>query len=152
MRRGGSLLTKVAPIFSVIVGIYWIIKGKSYGIWVKNGPGGGLFPILAGIILIICGVIASYKEFKSESSSKFNIKAFLPIAFVLLILIFSYVVGLILAIGTCIFFWLKFYEKFSIKYSFLVSLCTIATIYLVFDYWLKVPIPLGMLGSFFIIR
>lgn len=141
-------MTKVVPIFSVIVGIYWIIKGKSYGIWVKNGPGGGLLPILAGVILLICGAIATYREFQTKPSFKFNVKAFLPIACVLLISIFSYVIGLMLAIGLFIFLWLRFYEKFNSKYSFLVCLCTILTIYLVFDYWLKVPVPLGILERF----
>lgn len=135
------------PIFSVILGVYWVIGGLGYRIWVDNGPGGGLFPVIAGIILIICGGAAGYKLFKDKTPSNFNIKAFLPIGSILLTAIFSYVAGLILAIGIFVFLWLRIYEKQKTTLSLSVSVCTAGALYLIFDFWLKVPIPMGVLES-----
>ncbi|MDF2522668.1 MAG: Tripartite tricarboxylate transporter TctB family protein [Clostridiales bacterium] len=133
-----------APIISIILGLIWAIKGVGYGFWVNNGPGGGFFPIIAGIILIICGVLAVFSQLKAKAPSDFKVLAFLPIGCVLLIAFSSYVLGLLIAIGIFTFLWLKLYEKYTIKYSLLFSLCSIGVIYLVFDYWLQVPMPWGI--------
>lgn len=139
-------MKKVFPIFAVLIGIYWIIRGISYGFWVRNGPGGGFFPVISGVLAVILGIFILIKQKKDEGKSEFTIKAFLPIGGILAIALSSYVFGLIISVALYVFSWLRFIEKYKTSKSVIVGVCCSVIIYLIFVTWLCVPFPKGIIG------
>lgn len=139
-------MKKFVLIFSIIMGIYWTICGFGYGFWVRKGPGGGFFPVLAGIMAVIFGSLMLINSRKDKSSSAFPWKTLLPVAAIVMLMLCSYLVGLIISIAIYVFLWLKFIEKYKILNSLIIGICCAAIIYGIFVVWLQVPLPTGMLG------
>lgn len=141
-------MRKVIPVLSIMAGLYWLIQGYFYGVWVRNGPGGGFFPIVAGLTVVVFSLIVLWKDMGKHSPSQFSWLAFLPAAALLTMVIFSYLVGMIISMMLYIFSWLKFAEKHTVSRSLLISLGTTAVVYGIFVVWLNVPMPKGLLGLF----
>lgn len=139
-------MRKFIPIAFILVGIYWLAMSFTYGLWIRGGPGGGFLPALAGILMIIFGMIITISEFKNKIPSGFTYKAFLPPLVLFGIVIASKLFGLILTLVLYIFIWLKYYEKKSYLQSVSVAILCPTIIYLIFIMWLKVPLPKGILG------
>jgi hypothetical protein len=137
-------LKKFVYILSIIVGLYWIKGGFSYGFWVRRGPGGGFLPVIAGIMAVLFCVTALWADRKDKSPSRFNWRAFIPAAALLGMVLLSYVLGMILSMAIYIFVWLKFIEKHTAKSAVSIGIGTSAVIYLIFVFWLRVPLPLGL--------
>lgn len=139
-------MKKFVPIISIILGLYWTISGFSYDYWFNRGPGGGFFPVLSGIMAVIFGIIVLISNKKDKSTTAFSWKAFLPVAAVSLLLLCSYLVGLIISIVIYVFVWLKYIEKYKMVNSLIIGISCAAIIYGVFVAWLNVPLPTGVLG------
>jgi multisubunit Na+/H+ antiporter MnhB subunit len=137
-------LKKFVYIFSIIAGLYWIINGLSYGVWVRKGPGGGFLPVLAGSMAILFCLVALWADRKDKSPSAFNWLAFLPAGALLGMVILSYVLGMIISMAIFIFGWLRFIEKHTTKSAVSIGIGTAAVLYLIFVFWLRVPLPLGL--------
>ena len=137
-------MKKVVYIFSIIMGLYWIINGFIYGFWVRKGPGGGFLPIIAGFMAIIFCVVALVSDRKDKSPSNFTFKALLPVAALLGLVLLSYVVGMIASMAIYVFIWLKFIEKHTTKSSLSIGISCAAVIYVLFVFLLKVPMPTGL--------
>jgi hypothetical protein len=137
-------LKKFVYIFSIIMGLYWIVNGFIYGFWVRKGPGGGFLPVIAGIMVIIFCLSALWSDRKDKSPSNFSWMAFLPAAALLGLVLLSYVVGMIVSMGIYIFVWLKYIEKHTTKSSISIGIGTAAVIYAIFVFWLRVPMPIGL--------
>jgi len=137
-------LKKFVPIFSIVVGIYWIVMGFNYEFWVRKGPGGGFIPVLAGIMAVGLGILVYISSNKDKTPIKFSFKALLPVAGIVLLILVSYVTGLVIAIALYVFLWLKFMEKYKTSKSIIIGFCTATVIYGVFVAWLKVPLPTGL--------
>ncbi|MCM0650927.1 tripartite tricarboxylate transporter TctB family protein [Clostridium swellfunianum] len=137
-------MKKFVYIVSIIMGLYWIIGGVSYGFWVRKGPGGGFLPIIAGIMAILFCLSALWSERKDKSPSGFNWLAFIPAAALLAMVMLSYVLGMVVSMAIYIFVWLKFIEKHTLKSAISIGVGTAAVIYLIFVFWLRVPLPLGV--------
>jgi hypothetical protein len=137
-------LKKFIYILSIIMGLYWIKGGVSYGFWVRRGPGGGFLPVIAGIMAILFCIAALWADRKDKSPSGFSWKAFLPAGALLGMVILSYVLGMIISMAIYIFVWLKFVEKHTLKNSLSIGVGTAAVLYVIFVFWLRVPLPLGV--------
>lgn len=142
--KGGIHLKKFVYVFSIIAGMYWIIKGVEYGFWVRKGPGGGFLPIIAGSMAIIFCLAALITDRKDKSPSEFAWKAFLPGAALIGLILLSYVVGMIVSMAIYIFVWLKYFERHTAKSAITIAVGTAATLYAIFVFWLRVPMPLGL--------
>ncbi len=134
----------VFPGLSILVGIYWAVKAFGYRLWVLNGPGGGLFPLIAGIMAIVFGAVLIIRRYRTREKADFSIKSVLPIAGVIGIIIASYIIGLIPALGVFIILWMVIYEKEKWGKSIAVGVGTALVLWLVFDLWLAVPLPMGV--------
>lgn len=135
----------VFPGLSVLVGLYWAVKAFGYKLWVLNGPGGGLFPLIAGVLAIVFGLILIIRRYRTKEKSEFSIKSIFPVLGVIGIIIASYIIGLIPALGLFIVFWMVFYEKEPWGKSLMVGIGTAVVLWLIFDLWLAVPLPMGVL-------
>jgi hypothetical protein len=140
-------LKKFVYIFSIIMGLYWIVNGFIYGFWVRRGPGGGFLPVVAGFMAIIFCISALWGDRKDKSPSNFSWKAFLPAAALLGLVLLSYVVGMIISMAIYIFVWLKYVEKHKTKSAVSIGIGTAAVIYGIFVFWLRVPMPTGLIGA-----
>ncbi len=134
----------VLPGLSVLMGLYWAVKAFGYRLWVLNGPGGGLFPLIAGILAIIFGVVMIMRRYRTKKKSDFSVKSIFPVVSVIGIIIASYIIGLIPSLGVFIIAWMVFYEKEPWLKSTAVGIGTALVFYLVFDLWLAVPLPMGL--------
>lgn len=139
-------MTKVVPVLAIITGFYWVIQGFVYGLWVRNGPGGGFLPAVGGLMAIVFSLVVLWKGRKEKTPSEFTWTAFLPAAALLGMVFLSYLVGLIISLAVFIFLWLILAEKWKPLNSLAISLGTLTTIYCIFVLWLNVPFPKGILG------
>ncbi len=137
-------MKKFVYILSIIMGLYWIKSGITYGFWVRRGPGGGFLPIIAGIMAILFCISALLAERKDKSPSGFSWKAFLPAGALLGMVMLSYVLGMVVSMAIYIFIWLKFIEKHTTKSAVSIGIGTAIVIYGIFVFWLRVPLPLGL--------
>lgn len=118
----------------------------SFGLWVRDGPGGGFLPLVAGVLAIIFGGVILRENIQENLPGKFNPKVFLPIGALLAIVAASKIIGLILSIAVYLFLWLKFYEKESWLLTVTVTILCPLICYMIFVVWLKAPLPRGILG------
>ena len=45
----------VIEIILMAISVLWIVMGVgTYGIWAGQAPGGGLFPLIGGLIVLVC--------------------------------------------------------------------------------------------------
>ncbi|MGI6037096.1 MAG: tripartite tricarboxylate transporter TctB family protein [Limnochordia bacterium] len=131
---------------ALFVGLYWVIAGVNYGLWVRNGPGPGFLPVLGGLLTMVFCMAILWQNREKESPIKFNPKAFLPVGALLAMVLLSHVLGLLISMTLFIFLWLRIAERQSPAKSLTISLGTVLVVYAVFVAWLRVPFPKGFLG------
>ncbi len=134
----------VLPILSIIAGAYWVFKSFSYGLWIMNGPGGGLFPLVGGILTVAFGMVLLVRQFRIKAPSGFSIKSVFPVIGVAGIIGCTYLIGLIPSLGLFIILWLILYERYPKLKSIAIGLGSGVFLWLLFDLWLKVPVPMGL--------
>ena len=149
-------LDRIGGIFLLLVGLAVFLKCLTYPIGSFGSPGGGLFPLLASIILLILAGIITVKSFLTKDlgetspapffSSK---KAFSRVLAGLISLLgFMYLLPII-GFGPSTFVFILFLSRFlgeySYKMSLFFSLTTAVSAYYLFQVWLKIPMPVGMI-------
>jgi drug/metabolite transporter (DMT)-like permease len=141
---------QILPIAAFVLGAVYVGMGLlKYGFWDDiNGPKSGFFPIIAGCIMML-GAILTFIQSFGEKQPNYNREDFAIVGAVLLALGASYVVGLVPAALAMVFFWLKLYEKESLKNSLIVTAVIAAIAIGVFVYWLQVPFPQGAVMELF---
>lgn len=143
-------MKRALPIFTIIVGIYWMIQGFNYGLMNGNRVGGGLMPTLCAALAIIFAIWVLVKERKNEEDDpKFDFRVLIPLGALLLVMVVSYAIGMVVALALFILLWMWIYEKYPLHTSVLVAIITVAIIYLIFDFWLNVPLPKGIFKNIF---
>lgn len=137
---------KIMPLATALMGIVWLVLGLTkYGFMGEGKPGGGFFPSIMAVLLIVASVLAFVQDFKKETP-EYTLKYIHPLIAVLAVLLLSYLTGMMIALFLYLFFWLKVYEKMSWVFTSVFSVSTMVVVYLVFAMWLDVPFPTGLLG------
>jgi len=135
----------VFPAASVCLGILWVVVGLgSYGWYVDEKPASGFFPILIGGLLIPIGILAIMSE-RTQAAPKFISSYIHPLLAAVSVVFFALVIGFFPALTIYVFGWLRWYEKYPIRFSLIVTAITIAFMYGIFAMWLRVPFPIGQL-------
>lgn len=152
----------IIEILLIFISIVWIIFGISkYGIWAGQAPGGGLFPLLAGgIILICCTFDIVYKLIKKKplfnpkdtSEDEYIMLGWAPralrplvvVAYGFLSLLLLKYLGFILCSFLTSSIWMIFISKQKVIKSLIVSVITTIVLYCVFVLWLNIPFPKGI--------
>ena len=116
-----------------------------YNLWVNRGPGGGVFAVFAGTIMVVCGIIVLLRFIKSKEKSVMEKDAILMIGAAILTALMCNIIGMIPSLGLYIVLWLKLKEKMSVAKSALIGVGTAVFLWVVFDLLLNVAIPWGML-------
>ena len=142
--------------------ILWIVKGAvDYGVLTGQAPGGGLFPIIGGLILLLCCVLDIVLRIKRKeplNGEKFEgpdeyimlgwvPRVLRPIAVTLYgfgsMFVLEYL-GFIPCVFLTCFVWLFFISRRPALRAFLTSVVTTGILYSIFVAWLNIPFPKGL--------
>ncbi len=149
-------LDRISGIFLLVLGtaIFW--NSLTLPIGTFRTPGGGLFPLIASIILIGLSAILTLQAFLSKKEKRVATTPFSPekdaprrifLGFAGLVG-YRYllpVVGFSPSTGIFILFLIKFLGGYGWKASIFSALVTAVVSYYLFQVWLKIPMPLPIL-------
>jgi len=144
----GFFFNLTLPVAGVII----VLISLNYGFGTLNKPGTGLYPFFLGLCLAVFGTILLVSELRAEVRFPLFQKRGDPGIFVamiaafclwiLLMPLFGYIAMTLLAtFGFCKIMRLEGWRK-----PLSISIGTTLFIYLLFDYWLYIDLPRGILG------
>jgi putative tricarboxylic transport membrane protein len=144
-------LEMLFDLFLILLGIVIVIVSFGYGFGSLRRPGPGLYPFFIGVAILVLSLFVTISELRSETDphlmEREGIKTFvlMTVTFCLWILIMpllGYVVVTLLATyAFCKIMKLEGWWK-----PLAVSAGTAFFIYLLFDYFLYIDLPRGILG------
>jgi len=147
-------LDLISGLFLLGLGVAILLKSLTYPIGTFRAPGGGLFPLLASILLMaLAGVLTIQTFIKKEGEATkpfflgkeapkrilIGVAALLGFRFSLPFIGFGFSTFLF------ILFMAKYLGHYSWKVSLLFSALTAMAVYYLFEVWLKVPMPMPLL-------
>ncbi len=141
-------------LFLILVGVVFCLSSFKIGIGRINAPGPGFIPFGTGGLLILFSIGTIFETYFSRKvegkASLFSGKRWEVVLSVLISLFFYVLVldilGFVLATFLILMFLFSISEKQSLKVVLGASMLTTAFAYLLFDYFLKIPFPIGFLG------
>ncbi len=147
---------RVSGIFLFLLGLGVCWKSLTYPLGSLRRPGGGLFPLIASILLMGLSAIITGQAFWGKDSGKGPQTQFFPgkealprISFGFAALLgYRYLLPVIgFAPATCSFIFVlsKFLGKYGWKASLSFSLVTAVIAYFLFEVWLRIPMPRSMI-------
>ena len=150
-------LDRISGIFLLLLGLTVFLTCLTYPIGSFRSPGAGLFPLLASVILLILAGIMTVqaflkKDLAESSPARFFSSKKAPqriLAGFIALLGFRYllpVIGFGPSTFVFILFMSRFLGNFSWRVSLFFSLITAILVYYLFQVWLKVPMPIPMIG------
>ncbi|MCX5906800.1 MAG: tripartite tricarboxylate transporter TctB family protein [Deltaproteobacteria bacterium] len=148
---------QIGSTFWIVIGLLFCTGAPRYGFFSEGVPEPGLFPFLAGIILVLLGSIVWLQAFKEKSRDKGGEGKFFPQAdtwkriFLSVLALSVYVLildllGFLLATFLFLAFLLRFIEPQKWSVVLTAALLTSVSSYLLFQLLLKSNLPKGFLG------
>lgn len=139
----------------LVIGIFWFCCAVfTLPLWNGMSIAGGMIPAVASGILIVLLVVRIVKLIRTEKIDRayfrrtfheVDWRSLIPLVIGLLVLIGIQLVGMLISLTVMLFCWLKFLSGYSLKKSFLITICVMAVLYGIFKLWLVVPLPKGLL-------
>ena len=133
------------------LGIIIIVTSLTYGFGSLRRPGPGLYPFFIGLSIAVFGMVLLISEFRPQTRpplfNRGDIKTllFMIVTFCLWILMIPFlgyvIVTLLVTYGFC-----KIMKLEGLWKPISISAGTALFIYLLFDYWLYIDLPKGILG------
>ncbi|MGI5174350.1 tripartite tricarboxylate transporter TctB family protein [Treponema sp. OMZ 840] len=145
-KKNGSFVHKLIPLLCFILGLiilaFSLIK---YGFWDNViGPKSGFYPAIISVCLIGISIPAFFQSFKSTKAVMPKANWLVPLA-LLLIVISSYVIGMVPSLAVFLLLWFRKLEKLSWKTTLITSAVMTAIVVFVFQMWLQIEFPKGLL-------
>ncbi len=144
----------ISGLFLLVLGIGIFLASFTYPIGTLRAPGGGLFPLLASILLMaLAGVItiqAFMKKQEETTQPFFSGKEALKRVLIGLVALlgFRYLlpfIGFGFSVFLFVLFLAKYLGHYNWKVSLLFSALTAVAVYYLFQVWLKIPMPTPLL-------
>jgi putative tricarboxylic transport membrane protein len=148
---------KIAGIFLLGVGLAVFLKSLAYPLGTLRRPGGGLFPLIASVLLMGLSALLTLQAFRGKEVDKSSQSPFFPekeaprrilLGFAGL-LAYRYllpVIGFAVSTAVFIFFLSRFLGRYSWVMSFVFAVITAVVSYYLFEAWLKIPMPRPFFG------
>ena len=148
---------KMTGIFLLGLGLAVFLKSLSYPLGTFRRPGGGLFPLIASILLMGLSALLTLQVFRGKEVDKSSRSPFFPekgaprrifLGFGGL-LAYRYllpVIGFAVSTAVFIFFLSRFLGKYSWLMSVVFAVITAVVSYYLFQVWLKIPMPRPYFG------
>lgn len=131
--------------FFAAVGLVWIVKAMSYPIWTGFAPDSGFLPIVYGVLLLLlsAGVMAMLVlnpplEVEREPLAK----SFKLLGILILTVASLGFLGFAIPLFLMMFAMFAFVERLPVVRSAIISAAVTGFFLLVFQYWLKIPVPI----------
>lgn len=135
---------RVVALICGIVGAFWAATGWfSYGVWINKGPGPGFLPVIFGSLTVVLAIARLLR--KDKDAEPVDFKAIIPIAAIVACIAAMYVIGFLPACFLLIVFWLVNQGAYSYKFSLGLATAVTVFIWVVFEYWLSVQFPAGLI-------
>jgi hypothetical protein len=126
---------------------------KQYDYWGANGPGPAFLPFWLGLVMALLATLLLVGAMRSsdpgtdwlptgEGRRRLVLVMVATIVFVALLNVIGMVVGTVLFLIVL----MRFLDRCAWPLTLMVSVATAAFVYLVFARWLRVPLPVGVLG------
>ena len=143
---------KITGIFLFGLGLAVFLKSLTYPLGTLRKPGGGLFPLMASVLLMGLCALLTLQVFRGKEVDKSSQFPFFPekeaprrilLGFAGL-LGYRYllpVIGFAPSTGVFIFFLSRFLGKYGRGVSILFAVLTAVAAYYLFQVWLKIPMP-----------
>lgn len=147
----------ISSFFWIAVGGIFCTGSLNYGFSRMRTIGGGFFPFVAGIALISLSMVVLITALAAKKENGPVKENFLPERdslkklLLALVALFTYVLvlkylGFVLTTFLFMVFLLRFIEPQRWIVVFTAAILTSAIAYLIFNLWLKVQLPRGILG------
>lgn len=135
---------RMVALICGVIGAFWAATGWfSYGMWVNKGPGPGFLPVIFGCCTVILAIARLLR--KDKDAEKVDMRAVVPIAAIIGCVAAMYVIGFLPACFLLVVFWLVNQGSYSYRFSLSLAAGVTAFIWVVFEYWLSVQFPAGLI-------
>ncbi len=135
----------------IVLGVLIMIASLRYGFGTPEQPGTGLYPFFVGLSILLTSMISCFLVLRSPASEplfsdKYEIKTFslMVLTFILWIITMPYL-GYVLVTLAGNYSFCKVMKLEGWKKPLALSVVTALLIYLVFDWWLYIDLPRGIL-------
>ncbi len=148
---------KITGIFLLGLGLTVFLKSLTYPLGTLRRPGGGLFPLIASILLMGLSALLTLQAFRGKEVDKSSQSPFFPekeaprrilLGFAGL-LAYRYLlpfIGFGVSTAVFIFFLSRFLGRYSWGMSVVFAVITAVSSYYLFQVWLKIPMPMPYFG------
>jgi putative tricarboxylic transport membrane protein len=149
-----------SSFFLFVLGLFIAFQSMRLSIWRGVTPGEGFFPLLIAVIIIglsllimvrsIILIRVQKKEIK-ERQEKNEANYFGVISYLIMTVLYFVLfekIGFLIASSLFLIVALKYVEKQRLKVAILVGLASVFVGYFLFVYFLKVPLPKGLIKWF----
>lgn len=148
---------QISGIFLLALGVGVFGKSLTYPLGTLRKPGGGLFPLVASVLLIGLAALLIVQAFRQKEDVPGSGTPFFPqkeaprrilLGFAGL-LAYRYllpVIGFAPSTGAFIFFLSRFLGKYSVAVCLVFAVITAVFSYYLFQVWLKIPMPIPIFG------
>lgn len=142
-------LKKGTQVALFIIGAAGVIASYRLGLWGMEGPGSGLFPLIASLLLLVCVTIRIALPGEVDADEEpvnWSRLGWYAASLVTYTVLFLYT-GFLISTVAGVFILMRFAEGRPVLSALIASLIATALCILLFDYLLAVPLPYGPLQS-----
>ncbi len=138
---------QLIPVFTALLGVIFVYVGIFHlGFW--NGkPLPGFFPIIIATTMVVASAVAFLQTLREEDKPKYNKSELSVILGALVIIVGTFITGLIPMIILYILYWLKIVEKAPWKDIIIIMTIIMFIVFGVFVSWLQINFPWGLLEN-----
>jgi putative tricarboxylic transport membrane protein len=137
-------LSAIISLVPLVFGIVFAVLSSQLGLGTFRNPGAGMWPFISSLIIVVASALALISHRKDKDYEHFTAQALYVLAAVASMLLFIFLldkIGIMLCCLLLLLFWLKVLGKSTWKSTIIAGAITLAIIYGVFVFALKLPFP-----------
>ncbi len=149
---------QISGIFLLGMGVAVFLKALTYPMGTLRKPGGGLFPLVASVLLIGLAGLLTIQVFRAKGDAQASRTPFFPDREAPRRILYGFagllgyryllpVVGFSASTGIFILFLTRFLGRYSWMVSIGFAAVTAVISYYLFQVWLKIPMPIPIFGK-----
>jgi hypothetical protein len=141
--RKGDLA--IAGLFAVL-GLVWIVESLDFPLWAGFAPDSGFLPLVYGVLLFGLSLAVALSLLLAPSEGSESEPLTKPLLVLLALVVSVGMVGyagFVAPLFALMMFLYAYVERLPPIRSFLAAAATTAVLVLVFEHWLKIPLPLS---------
>lgn len=145
--------------FLIVLSIIWIGEGLRLGLWIPGvSADSGFVPTVFATLTLVTSLYVIIKalrnrnvsaakaadtepEEKEEDQKENPLRIAIPVFFCIGAIFCLDYFGLVITVVAISFLWMYFVSKLGLKKSLIFTVAVTLFVYLVFEFWLKIPFP-----------